>query len=224
MNSNCDFYEIERLRQMSIFESMLSDKGYSKIAGVDEAGRGPLAGPLVVAACILPKSFYLEELNDSKQLTKEQRESHFDILTNNPDVVYSYIVVDEKRIDTLNILQATMDGMKKAVEALKTPPDYVLVDGNKMPNIKMRGESIVSGDANSISIASASIIAKVIRDKIMDEMQEKYPIYSFSEHKGYGTKKHLDEIKKFGPCPIHRESFEPIKSMLNHKQLNLPLE
>ncbi len=209
---------------MSIFESMLSERGYSKIAGVDEAGRGPLAGPLVVAACILPKSFFLNELNDSKQLTKEQRKLQFDILTNNPDIVYSYIVVDEKTIDRLNILQATMFGMLKAVETLKVSPDYVLIDGNRMPDIKIRGEAIVSGDENSISIAGASIIAKVVRDQIMDEMQVKYPEYAFGEHKGYATKQHLDEIKRHGPCQIHRRSFEPIKSMSQHNQLTLPLE
>jgi len=209
---------------MSIFESMLSERGYSKIAGVDEAGRGPLAGPLVVAACILPKSFFLSELNDSKQLTKEQRKLQFDILTNNPDIAYSYIVVDEKTIDRLNILQATMYGMLKAVETLKVSPDYVLIDGNKMPDIKSRGEAIVSGDENSISIAAASIIAKVVRDQIMDEMQTKYPKYAFGDHKGYATKQHLDEIEKHGPCQIHRRSFEPIKSMSLPSQLTFPIK
>jgi len=209
---------------MSIFENILRENGCNKIAGVDEAGRGPLAGPLVVGACILPRSFFLDGLNDSKQLTKEQRKDQFDILTNNPDIVYSYIVVDEKTIDHLNILQATMYGMTEAVEALRVSPDYVLVDGNKMPDIKVRGEAIISGDANSTSIAGASIIAKVIRDQIMTEMQKIYPKYSFGEHKGYGTKQHLDEIKEHGPCLIHRKSFEPVKSILQHKQLTLPLE
>lgn len=209
-----DAQELKRIETMSIFEKYLRDKGYKKIAGVDEAGRGPLAGPVVAAACILPSNFCLAGVNDSKVLTKKQRESLYKKITDNPDVFFGVGVVDAKTIDEMNILKATLLAMKKALQALKEKPDYVLVDGTHLPECSIPMESIIKGDSHSLSIACASIIAKYERDQIMKEAHISFPMYHFDDHKGYATQKHVNAIKKYGPCPWHRKSFEPIKSLV----------
>ncbi|HAB98666.1 MAG TPA: ribonuclease HII [Parachlamydiales bacterium] len=199
---------------MSEFEERFRSQGFSRIAGVDEAGRGPLAGPVVAAACILPPSFFLADLNDSKQLTAETRARLYQTLTTQADVLYAISVIDAEEIDRINILQATFLAMQKAVLALPVPPDYLLVDGNQLPQFSIPALALVEGDARSISIAAASILAKVTRDRILEQLDEEYPLYGFKKHKGYATLEHRQAIERYGPCPIHRKSFEPIKSLL----------
>lgn len=201
--------ERKRLRSLLQVEIALRKKGYLRIAGVDEAGRGPLAGPVVAAACIFPPNLYPESLNDSKQLTPEQRETLFAFLS--PRVEHAIAIIDVAEIDRLNIFHATMQAMRKAIEPLE--PDYVLIDGNRMPATTPPGEALVKGDARSLSIAAASIFAKVTRDRLMVEHARRYPQYGFEQHKGYGTPEHLAALAQWGPCPLHRRSFEPVKSM-----------
>ena len=209
-----DQQEIARLESMSRFEKALKAKGYQYIAGVDEAGRGPLAGPVVAAACILPDDFFLPHINDSKLLTPTLRKRLFSLITQAKDVIYAVSIVEAHVIDEINILQATFLAMKQAIDQLATLPDYVLFDGKFAPKIAIPHEAIIKGDSLSVSIAAASIIAKQIRDDIMKKLHEKYPAYGFDQHKGYGTKKHKDAIFLHGPAEIHRKSFEPIKSYL----------
>ncbi len=213
--------ELFRLEAMSQCEKRLKAEGFVKIAGIDEAGRGPLAGPVVAAACILPEGALFENLNDSKQLSAEEREELFAKITVHPGLIYGVGIIDVKTIDRVNILQATFLAMRKAVKALSEKPDYLLIDGNQSPHFDIPTESIVEGDALSISIAAASIIAKVTRDLMMHELDAKYPKYGFKQHKGYATDQHLEAIKAHGPCPIHRKSFDPVKSMLTPIQLDL---
>lgn len=203
--------ETVRFEAMSVCEKRLRQEGFCHIAGIDEAGRGPLAGPVVAAACILPEGFFLEHLNDSKQLTAKKREWLFSQITTHPSVIYALGMVDEKTIDQINILQATFLAMKKAVQALSTTPDYLLIDGNQIPHFEIPSEALIEGDGRSISIAAASILAKVTRDRIMIELDAQYPQYGFKQHKGYGTQQHLTALRVFGPSPIHRTSFAPIK-------------
>lgn len=192
------------------------------IAGVDEAGRGPLAGPVVAAACILPANHVYENLNDSKQLSPEERAILFTQITST--AIYAIGVIDVETIDKINILQATFCAMKQAIAALPVPPDYLLIDGNQIPRIEnIPTESMVQGDAKSISIAAASIIAKEMRDRIMEKYDAQWPDYGFKKHKGYATDLHIQAIYKFGPCPIHRKSFDPIFSILNPKPIQLDL-
>jgi ribonuclease HII len=200
---------------MSLQERRLRKQGYLSIAGVDEAGRGPLAGPVVAAACILPPKFLLEHLNDSKQLTAEVREELFAQLRANPDVFYGIGLVSTERIDAINILRATFEAMQIAVKNLSQPPDYLLIDGNQLPTFDVPCEGMIQGDAYSVSIAAASILAKVTRDHLMLEEAKRWPQYGFEQHKGYGTPQHLEAIKRFGPCPLHRKTFEPVKSFLS---------
>jgi ribonuclease HII len=195
-------------------ENEARQSGYLKVAGVDEAGRGPLAGPVVVAACILPSDHQIEGLNDSKQLTEKKRLELFNILTNHGDVVYSVSILNHKEIDTLNILQATMKGMKSAVRKLRVRPDFILVDGNRSPKFSIPYKAIVDGDALSASIAAASIIAKVTRDQLMVKLDKRYPQWHFFKHKGYATKEHFELLCAHGPSPIHRLSFAPVKKAL----------
>ncbi|MBF8264119.1 MAG: rnhB [Parachlamydiales bacterium] len=199
---------------MSLFEQRLRVDGYLHIAGVDEAGRGPLAGPVVAAACILPPDFLLEQLNDSKLLSPDQREELFTQLIDNPNIHYGIASISAERIDTINILQATFEAMQMAVKNLTQLPEYLLIDGSQVPSFNCPLKGIVKGDALSISIAAASILAKVTRDRWMMEEAKKWPQYGFERHKGYGTPQHLEMLQRFGPCPLHRKSFEPIKSML----------
>lgn len=183
-------------------------KGYKIICGIDEAGRGPLAGPVYAAAVILPTGLEIEGLNDSKKLSEKKREQLFPVICEKA-IAYSVGIATEKEIDEINILNATFLAMKRAVEGLEIKPDYALVDGNRYPKISddIKEEVVVKGDAKSMSIAAASIIAKVSRDRFMLEKTTEYPQYEFEKHKGYGTKLHYEKILEYGPSPIHRMSF-----------------
>lgn len=196
---------------MRDFEERAYAKGFCRVVGVDEAGRGPLAGPVVAAACFLPKGVQLPGVDDSKKLTASERYRLFEEIISLTGVDYAVGIVDSLLIDQVNILQATFIAMLAAISKLSQKPDYVLVDGNQMPNTEIRGEAIVGGDGLCLSIAAASIIAKETRDRLMCEAHEKWPLYGFRKHKGYGTKEHLVAINKLGPCPIHRRSFAPFK-------------
>ena len=181
--------------------------GKKLIAGVDEAGRGPLAGPVCVAAVIMPfeQDKIIEEINDSKKLTEKKREQLFEKIKNTA-ISYNIVFVDEKTIDSINILNTTKLGMKQAIEGLGVKPELVLIDAVKIDTC-VPTESIIKGDAKSYNIAAASILAKVTRDKLMVELDKKYPEYNIKKHKGYGTKEHIENLKKFGKCEIHRNSF-----------------
>jgi len=200
--------EEEKIRQEKMWEieKDLKQKGYSYIAGVDEAGRGPLAGPVYAAAVILPDNAELSGINDSKKLSPKKREELYEKITEIA-ISYSICSVDEKEIDEINILNATHKAMNGAVDGLSKKPDYVIIDGNSIKGMELPHETVVKGDAKSISIAAASILAKVARDRYIDKMGEVYPEYGFEQHKGYGTKAHTDAILKYGVCPIHRRTF-----------------
>ena len=194
------------------FEEEARKQGCFFIAGVDEAGRGPLAGPVVAAAVILPENHSLPEgVNDSKKLSAVQRARLFTEIKNNKHIRWAFGVVDSQKIDEINILQATYLAMKKAVLGLGKDVDYCLVDGLPVQGLPVKHKAIVKGDSRSYSIAAASIIAKETRDKMMLEYSEKYPEYGFEKHKGYGTRAHNEALLKYGPCPIHRFSFEPVR-------------
>lgn len=195
-------------------EKALRLTGCQIIAGIDEAGRGPLAGPVVAAAVILPERFRHRVLTDSKQLTKGQRESIFEEITQRTDVFWTFSVADHAEVDRLNILRATHEAMRRAVVALSIIPHHVLIDGRPVRPFPLPSTSIVKGDATSYSIAAASVIAKVTRDRLMLEMDAKYPEYDFARHKGYGTPQHLERLQRYGPCPIHRRSFLPVSQMV----------
>jgi ribonuclease HII len=187
------------------------------IAGVDEAGRGPLAGPVVAAAVMFPGEWLqgglpraLRGLNDSKQLTAEEREGYFGFLTADPLVRYGVGIVSVEEIDRINILQATHRAMNEALAQLNPAPEHTLIDGLAVHSIRMPQTAIVEGDAKSYSIAAASVIAKVTRDRLMREYHRQFPIYGFADHKGYGTPQHLTALRQHGPCPIHRRSFSPV--------------
>ncbi len=188
------------------YEQAAASKGYRAVCGIDEAGRGPLAAPVFAAAVILPLGLEIPGLNDSKKLSEKKREVLFDVICEKA-ISFSIAFADEKEIDQLNILQATFLAMKRACEGLKVPADYALIDGNRMPPLLIPGETIVKGDSLSASIAAASILAKVSRDRLMKELDAIYPEYQFSKHKGYGTALHVQKIREYGPCPIHRRSF-----------------
>ncbi len=203
-------------------EKRLWKKGYKYIAGIDEAGRGPLAGPVVSAAVlILEKDFAevkkIKSVRDSKKLTEKKREEIFPLLTDNLKLKWGRGIVSEKVIDRINILEATKLSMIKAIKDLekrnKIKVDYIILDGKMKLDVKMEQESIVKADDKVFSVSAASIIAKVTRDGIMREYDKKYPQYDFKKHKGYGTKEHLKSIKKNGPCPIHRKTFAPINGL-----------
>lgn len=199
--------ERERLIELSKFEKEAYEKGYKCIAGIDEAGRGPLAGPVVAAAVILPKDALIEGVNDSKKLSEKKREKLYDDIINNA-LAWGVGIVDHTVIDEINILNATRKAMKLAIEDLKVKPDFILIDAEKKVDTDgIPYLPIIKGDALSISIGAASIIAKVTRDRIMREWDSVYPQYGFSGHKGYGTAKHIAAIKEYGLCPIHRRSF-----------------
>lgn len=196
-----------------LYENEALSDGYEIICGVDEAGRGPLAGPVYAAAVILPKGHIVEGVNDSKKLSEKKRELLFDKIIDEC-VCYSIGTASEKEIDKINILQATYLAMKRAVDGLEIVPQLALIDGNRIPPlISTDARAIVKGDAKSASIACASILAKVSRDRYMLEMAKKYPEYQFEKHKGYGTKLHYEMIEKYGICEIHRKSF--LKKVLN---------
>ena len=188
------------------YEIAAREKGYKYVCGIDEAGRGPLAGPVCAAAVILPEGIEIDGLNDSKKLTEKKREKLYDVIIEKA-LAYGIAFADEKEIDEINILQATFLAMKRAQEMLQIKADYALVDGNRMPKLNIDGETIVSGDALSPSIAAASILAKVTRDRLMLEYDKEFPQYQFAKHKGYGTKVHTEAIKTYGPSRIHRLTF-----------------
>ena len=187
------------------FENMYREKGYSVICGVDEAGRGPLAGNVVAAAVIMPEGFFIEGLNDSKKLSEKKREKLFDIIKEN--CLYGIGEASPAEIDEYNILGATMIAMRRAIEALPELPSLALVDGNRAKDFPLHVVTIVGGDAKSPSIAAASILAKVTRDRECLELDRLYPEYGFAKHKGYPTAEHMAKVREIGPCPEHRKSF-----------------
>lgn len=188
------------------FENKAIANGYKAVCGVDEAGRGPLAGPVCAAAVILPEGVVIDGVNDSKKLTEKKREALFDVIREQA-LAYSiaYATVDE--IEEINILNATMLAMRRAVDGLSVKADYAMIDGNKIPELNIDAECIIKGDARSMSIACASVLAKVSRDRLLYKYAEEYPMYGFDKHKGYGTKAHREAILEYGPCPYHRKSF-----------------
>lgn len=188
------------------FEKKAISDGFKTVCGVDEAGRGPLAGPVCAAAVILPIDCEIEDLNDSKKLSEKKRDALYDIIKDKA-VAYSIAMVDEKTIDEINILQATFEAMRQAIGGLEIKPDIALIDGNQKPCSGIEEQTIVKGDAKSMSIAAASVLAKVTRDRFMLELDEKYPEYQFKKHKGYGTKLHYECIEKYGVSPVHRVTF-----------------
>ena len=198
------------------FEKEALAKGYKAVCGVDEAGRGPLAGPVCAAAVILPMDCDIEGLNDSKKLSEKKRVALFDVITQKA-IAYSIAYGTIEEIEEFNILEATFIAMNRAVGGLEVKPDFALIDGNRVPNgIDIPCETVVKGDAKSCSIAAASILAKVTRDRLMEEYDAEYPQYNFKKHKGYGTKEHTELILKFGVSPVHRPSF--LKKLLGDKK------
>ena len=199
--------ELERLTNLKQIEKEIYETGIETICGIDEAGRGPLAGPVVVAAVIMPKDSMIEGVNDSKKVSEKKREVLYDQILEEA-IAYGVGIIDQKEIDDLNILNATKKGLTTAIKELKVKPERILVDAlNGIDTLGIPYTSIIKGDAKSYSIAAASIIAKVTRDRIMREWDELYPMYGFEKHKGYGTKMHIDAIKEHGLCPLHRLSF-----------------
>jgi len=211
------------------FEQLAQTQGYKLIAGVDEAGRGPLAGPVVSAAVILPDEFTCTEINDSKKLSEKKREQLYPVIKDNAIAVGTGVATHEE-IDDINILQASLLSMKRAVKNLTCQsdafltyslfsdtiiPDFLLIDGKFKIDMSIDQSAIVKGDSRSISIAAASIIAKVTRDRIMKELHDQYPVYNFVQHKGYPTKAHKTAILENGPCPVHRKSFKGVKEVVN---------
>lgn len=199
-------------------ETILHSRGVKRVAGIDEAGRGPLAGPVAAAAVILPRGFSCPGLNDSKKLSPAKRDALYAELTTNPEVAWAVATADCLEIDRFNILRATHLAMRRAVESLVPPPDHCLIDGLPVRDFPIPHDAIVKGDSLSLSIAAASIIAKVTRDRIMLEMDREFPEFGFARHQGYGTKEHLEALRIHGPCRHHRRSFQPVA------QLTLPLD
>ncbi len=207
------------------FERQAWAAGWSRVAGVDEAGRGPLAGPVVAGAVVIERA-YLEaeadgcfrDLTDSKQLTATQRETFYRLLTESPHVSSGIGIADVEEIDRVNILNATHLAMARAVASLSVPPDHLLVDGLFVPGLPCGSTPIVDGDAKSLSIAAASVVAKVSRDRMMLEMDRRYPGYGFAGHKGYGTKSHTQALLERGPTPIHRRTFRPVRDIVRIRE------
>jgi len=192
------------------FENQLRAEGYSTIAGIDEAGRGPLAGPVSAAAVVLPKNYTHSVLNDSKQLSEKNREVLYEEITSDKRIRWASAMVDAEKIDEINILQATYLAMRLSFEQLKPRPKIALIDGKPVKHFPGKHRALVKGDSLSLSIAAASIIAKVERDRLMIAYDKQYPGYGFARHKGYGTEIHLAALMELGPCPIHRRSFAPV--------------
>ena len=199
--------EMERLTNLKLIEKDLYQKGFKNICGIDEAGRGPLAGPVVVAGVIMPEDSMIEGVNDSKKVSEKKREKLYDLILEEA-ISYSVAIIGHDVIDDINILNATKRGVTEVVEGLDIKPDLIIIDALEHINTKgIPYESIIKGDAKCYNIAAASIIAKVTRDRIMRKYDEIYPQYGFINHKGYGTAKHISAIKEYGLCPIHRKSF-----------------
>lgn len=187
-------------------ENELHEKGYEYVCGVDEAGRGPLCGPVFAAACILPDGLVIDGLNDSKKLTEKKREALFDVICENA-VAYCIASADVEEIDELNILEADLLAMRRAIDGLSQKADFAIIDGNVARDFQIPAAPVIKGDAKSMSIAAASVLAKVSRDRICVELDREYPQYGIAKHKGYGTREHMDALKKYGPSPIHRKKF-----------------
>lgn len=197
------------------YENNLYNEGVTLIAGVDEVGRGPLIGPVVACACILPVNFYHKDIKDSKKLSEKKREEMYKIIKENA-ISIGLGIVSEKVIDEVNIYEATKIAMKEAIKNLNITPEHVLIDAMKL-ELNIPSTSIIKGDAKSESIAAASIIAKVTRDHMLDEMDKEYPMYDLKNNKGYSTKKHLEALQTYGPCKYHRVSYSPVRNALNEK-------
>lgn len=197
------------------YENNLYNEGVTLIAGVDEVGRGPLIGPVVACACILPVNFYHKDIKDSKKLSEKKREEMYKIIKENA-ISIGLGIVSEKVIDEVNIYEATKIAMKEAIKNLNITPEHILIDAMKL-ELNIPSTSIIKGDAKSESIAAASIIAKVTRDHMLDEMDKEYPMYDLKHNKGYGTKKHLEALQTYGPCKYHRVSYSPVRNALNEK-------
>ncbi len=195
-------------------ERALRRQGFRLVVGIDEAGRGPLAGPVVASAVVLPQDFHHAELDDSKKLTAGRRETLFAEITTHRGINWSVSVVEAEEIDRLNILEATHEAMRRALAGLVPDPDHALIDGLPVLPFPIPQTALVGGDGLSFSIAAASVIAKVTRDRIMVEMDARHPGYEFAQHKGYGTALHLAKLRVHGPCPIHRKSFSPVRQTL----------
>ena len=187
-------------------EQELHEKGYSLVCGIDEAGRGPLCGPVFAAACILPEGLYIEGLNDSKKLTEKKREKLFDIIKQEA-IAYCIASASVEEINELNILEADLLAMRRAIDGLGVQADFALIDGNIARDFQIPAAAVVKGDATSMSIAAASVLAKVARDRICVDLDRDYPEYGIAKHKGYGTKDHMEALRKYGPSPIHRKKF-----------------
>lgn len=205
--------QLANFKMMLHYENEAKNKGYRTIAGVDEAGRGPLAGPVVAAAVILPDDFLLLGLDDSKKLTEKQREYFFEKIKEEA-ISYHIAVKSNEAIDRMNILEATKSAMYEAISGLDTKPDYVLVDAVALPKLPVSSEVVIKGDAKSISIAAASVLAKVTRDRMMQRIHEEFPMYDFKSNMGYGTKRHMESIKTYGVSPYHRKTFAPIRNII----------
>ncbi len=201
------------------YENEAYQKGYHYIIGLDEAGRGPMAGPLVVGGVIFPKGFYDERINDSKKLTEKKREALYDLIVEKA-LAYDIEVISVEEVDKLNVYEASRTGMRRIIERIGVKPDFALTDAMPLGDDAIDHLSIIKGDAKSMSIGGASILAKVTRDRIMKEYAKIYPEYGFEKHKGYVTKAHKEALAKYGICPIHRRSFKPVQDVL-HQQLSL---
>ena len=209
--------ERQRISKLYAFEELAAMEGMELVAGVDEAGRGPLAGPVSVAAVILPRGLFLPKLNDSKKISAKVREELYEMI-HEKAVAVGTSFVDAKTIDRVNIYQATINGMYEAIFSLVPGPQKVLIDAVPLDNLPMPSLSVVKGDEKSASIAAASIIAKVRRDRLMMEYDREYPEYGFARNKGYGTAEHIKALQQYGPCAVHRLSFEPVRSIaLRHR-------
>ncbi len=200
--------------ELTEIESREYARGFRCLAGIDEAGRGPLAGPLVAAACIIPQGRHLQGMNDSKRLTPAQRGRLYESIAGDETIIWAVGLIDHQTIDQINIYQATIAAMKMAVDGLKAAPDLLLVDGMNLSHRDLPSRKIIHGDCLSQSIAAASILAKVTRDRIMLELHQLWPQYGFDRHKGYGTPAHLKALNEHGPCPIHRRSFHPVAAVI----------
>lgn len=205
-------------KNMLSYEQELYKKGIKLIAGTDEVGRGPLVGPVVAAAVILPENYFLEGIDDSKKLTEKKREKYFDII-NKDAIAVGIGIVDAKTIDEINILEASRLAMKKAIESLKIKPEHILSDAMKLDNQDIPYTDIIHGDALSESIAAASIIAKVTRDRMMYDLDKEHPEYGFAKHKGYPTKLHLENLEKYGVLDNYRFSYKPVKKILDNERV-----
>ncbi|MEI3597103.1 MULTISPECIES: ribonuclease HII [unclassified Oceanobacillus] len=207
--------QIIAFREMCYFENEARNSGRKLVAGVDEAGRGPLAGPVVAASVILPQDFKLLGLNDSKQLSEKDRDYFYAIIKEQA-ISYHIAVISNETIDQMNILEATKLAMYEAVRGLEKQPNHVLIDAVQLPELKMSSEAIIKGDARSVSIAAASVLAKVTRDRLMKEIHNEFPMYDFNSNMGYGTKKHLEGLQSYGISPYHRKSFAPIREFITY--------